>query len=241
MYIIRLDDASEYRDVEKWERIEKLLAQYDIKPVVGVIPDNKDPDLTRQYSWDSTFWEKVRVWQKKEWSIAMHGYQHRFITQNGGINPVNQYSEFAGVPLDSQIRMIQNGIDIFKEHEIKPQLFFAPAHTFDLNTLKALREGSEIQVMSDTIANDQYFEHDFYFIPQQAGRVRPLPMKIVTFCYHPNNMNQSDFIELEKFIRIHKRQFGDFRTLQLKKRKKTLYDWLLFKIYFLFREIRGLR
>ena len=42
-YILRLDDASDYMDVEKWSRMEELLDKYQIKPLVGVIPDNQDP------------------------------------------------------------------------------------------------------------------------------------------------------------------------------------------------------
>ena len=44
-YIMRLDDASEYMDVEKWQRMEDLLDKYHIKPIVGVIPDNQDSDM----------------------------------------------------------------------------------------------------------------------------------------------------------------------------------------------------
>lgn len=241
MYIIRLDDASEYRDLDKWNRVEALLDQYHIKPVVGVIPDNKDPELLEKYPFDFTFWDKVLGWQKKGWSVAMHGYQHRFISKNSGINPVNHYSEFAGLPLDRQIQMIKKSMEIFGNHGVVPQLFFAPAHTFDLNTLEALKRGSRIRVISDTVANNIYFENDFYFVPQQAGRVRALPMKLVTFCYHPNNMNQSEFARLEKFIQSHRNKFGDFRAIQLKKRKRNLYDRLLFKSYFMFRKLRTLR
>lgn len=41
-YIIRLDDASEIMNVSAWERIEELLDNYNIKPIVGIIPNNKD-------------------------------------------------------------------------------------------------------------------------------------------------------------------------------------------------------
>lgn len=47
MYILRLDDASEYRDLGKWRRMTELLRKYNIKPIFGVIPDCKDPELTK--------------------------------------------------------------------------------------------------------------------------------------------------------------------------------------------------
>ena len=37
-YIMRLDDAAEKMDIEKWSRMEKLLDKHSIKPLVGVIP-----------------------------------------------------------------------------------------------------------------------------------------------------------------------------------------------------------
>ena len=101
MYLIRLDDASEKRDIEKWDRIEVLLDKYAIKPLVGVIPHNEDESM-QDYSIDECFWKRIEAWSKKGWTIAIHGYNHKFITKDGGINPVNLRSEFAGVPLDAQ-------------------------------------------------------------------------------------------------------------------------------------------
>ena len=43
-YIIRLDDANEYSDMSKWDRIEKILDKNDIKPLVAVI-QNEDSKL----------------------------------------------------------------------------------------------------------------------------------------------------------------------------------------------------
>ena len=47
-YIVRLDDACETHNISKWTAIEKILDQYSIKPIVGVIPSNEDKKL--QYS-----------------------------------------------------------------------------------------------------------------------------------------------------------------------------------------------
>ena len=58
-YILRLDDASDYMDVKKWQRMEELLDQYGIKPLVGVIPDNLDSSLTDTYEQDPEFWDKT--------------------------------------------------------------------------------------------------------------------------------------------------------------------------------------
>lgn len=231
-YIMRLDDASEYMDVEKWQRMEDLLDKYHIKPIVGVIPDNQDPDMVGVYPKDEQFWKKVQRWKKKGWIIALHGCTHVFETREGGLNPVNDRSEFAGVPLERQKEKIRAGVRILREHGIEPEIFFAPAHTFDENTLIALKEESDIRIISDTIANDIYFENGFYFIPQQSGRVRKLPFKVCTFCYHPNTMEDLSWKVLEDFLQKNANTFTDVGRFELDKRKLTAMDRLLKKVYF---------
>ena len=44
-YLIRLDDASHFSNLEKWDRIEYILNRYNVKPVVAVIPNNMDNNL----------------------------------------------------------------------------------------------------------------------------------------------------------------------------------------------------
>ena len=100
--LLRLDDACPKRDVEKWDRIEVLLDKYGVKPLVGIIPNCKDPAF-ESYSIDKEFWTKrVPEWDKKDWAFAMHGYEHVFNTNEGGINPVNSRSEYAGLSFEEQ-------------------------------------------------------------------------------------------------------------------------------------------
>jgi len=58
-----------------------------------------------------------------------------------------------------------------ENNDLEPKVFFAPSHTFDANTLEALRLESNIGVICDTIANNVYTLNAFYFIPQQTGEV----------------------------------------------------------------------
>ena len=240
MYLIRLDDASDHMDTEKWNRMEAVLDAYGIKPIVGVIPQNKDPTLIQQYKEVPSFWtDTIRRWQDKGWCLAMHGYEHLYTTTSGGINPVNKRSEFAGLRLDEQKRKIRQGYAILKEKGVDPKIFFAPSHTFDKNTLEALRTETDIRIISDTVASDVYFEDGFYFIPQQSGSVRKLPFKPVTFCYHPNIMADRDFSVLEKFLKKYQSNFGAVENV-LKKRRFSTFDSILRRLYFTFRSLRHL-
>ncbi len=228
-YIMRLDDACEKMDVEKWKRMESILDKYGVRPLVGVIPRCEDP-MMAQYSFNPDFWETVSKWISKNWTIAMHGYNHVYTTNCGGINPVNKRSEFAGLPLETQKEKIRKGVDVFRQHGINPKVFFAPSHTFDENTLLALKEESDIRIVSDTIANKPYSKYDMTFVPQQSGRVRKLPFNMVTFCYHPNTMKNSDFLDLELFLQQNQ-CFVDF-PINMVTRKLGVFDRFLKKIYY---------
>ena len=229
-YYIRLDDACEKRHQENWDRVEEILDRFQIKPLVGIIPHCEDSAMGI-YCEDPAFWQRVKLWKKKGWALALHGYTHVCITDQGGLNPVNKRSEFAGVPLEKQKEKIRKGIAVLNKHGIEPKIFFAPSHTFDKNTLIALKECSDIRIISDTIANKPYSQCGFTFIPQQSGKVRNLPLDTVTFCYHPNTMKNTDFVELVNFLNANRIKFKDFPEEQIS-RNKNWYDKILNFLYF---------
>lgn len=237
-YILRLDDASDYMDIDKWKRMEALLDKYDIKPLFGVIPHNQDSSLITQYDRNPYFWQLVKLWIDKGWVPAMHGYEHRYVTENGGINPVNMRSEFAGLSYEEQAEKIRQAWAVFVEHNIVPDIFFAPSHTFDMNTLAAIEKETTIRIISDTVAWDVYKEGNFWFIPQQSGRVRKLPFNTVTFCYHPNTMTENDFEILEFFLSKYGKCFSSVSEV-VRNRKRSIIDVFFKKLYFGLRIIRN--
>lgn len=224
-------------NTEAWARVERMLDENEIKPLVGVIPVNRDPMLL-EFMEDPAFWEKAMAWQEKGWRIALHGYNHVCSSHCAGINPVHSRSEFAGLPLEVQRQKIRAGLAVLQEKGLKPDVFFAPSHTFDENTLEALRLESDIRMISDTVANDTYCRNGFTFIPQQAGRVRKLPFKVTTICLHPNFTTDAEFAEIEAFLRAHSKEFVDPNSLVATKRKKGIMDFIYEKTYFLKRKIR---
>ena len=243
MIIIRLDDAASFMDIEKWQRVEDILDKYKITPLVGVVPNIKDPKMIKKYQKDENFWQKVKKWENKDWIIAMHGYDHLYISKSGGLNPKCSVSEFAGIPLQIQEEKIKQGVKIFQKHNIFPKVFFAPSHTFDENTLIALKNNSDIRIISDTVSNDVYFKDDFYYVPQQIGHEANLPFKVVTICYHPNKMEEKDFIKFENFIKTNQNKIlsnkEEFNQI-IKRRQLSIYDKLLSYCYIKLRRLRKL-
>lgn len=239
MYLIRLDDASDHMHIENWARVERMLDENGIKPLVGVIPMNHDPKLLK-FREDPGFWQKVRDWQAKGWRIALHGCEHVYCTKSGGMNPVHSRSEFAGLPLEIQREKIRTGLAALREKGLNPDIFFAPSHTFDENTLEALRLESDIRIVSDTVANDTYCRNDFTFIPQQSGRVRELPFKVTTICLHPNNLSDREFEEIETFFKAHGDAFADPNAIGVTGRRLGLLDHAYRAAYSLKRKLSDL-
>ena len=236
-YLIRLDDACPYMDAQKWQLMEEILDKYGVKPLVGIIPANADPETMIDEE-DSLFWEKVQKWIAKEWKMALHGYDHVCITQEGGINPVHHRSEFAGLSYEEQTEKVKKGYQILKEHGVESSYFFAPSHTFDEATLKVIREKTPIRKISDMIATKPYKRCGFTVVPCQMGKLRDMPISgYWCACYHPNNMKEGEFEALESFLTIHHHEFISFDDLP-EPGVKSLKDKFLSFAYYTLRRIK---
>ena len=229
-YIIRLDDACPTMHLANWNRLETLLDKYNICPIVAVVPNNKDKELMIDKQ-DDNFWHKVKSWQEKSWEIALHGYKHQYSTQAPSLVPINNYSEFSGLSLKIQKEKIRKGIEIFKEHNISTRLWVAPAHSFDENTIEALKTQSDIHIISDGIAFTPYWDYEMYWVPQQLWRFRKMFFGTWTACFHPDTMKENDFLRLEAFFATNSSKFITLESLTLTKRKKSIIE-KLFEIFY---------
>lgn len=243
-YLIRLDDACPYMDRAKWQRMEDILDKYGVKPLVGIIPANADPKIMIDPE-DVYFWVKAHLWEKKGWGVALHGYDHVCISDGGmkGLNPFWRRSEFAGLTLVQQREKIRKGYAVLKEHGFVLKYFFAPSHTFDENTLEALRLETDIRIISDTIGCYPYRVDDFVFIPQISGHCSEMPLSgIYTFCFHPNTMKEGAFAVLESFLAKKHHQFIGFDDIDLSQyHNKRPIDYLFSWSFFTYRKLRGLK
>ncbi|MEE9327309.1 MAG: DUF2334 domain-containing protein [Cocleimonas sp.] len=222
-YIIRMDDACPTMNRKHWDQFEVLLNKYNIKPIVAVIPNNKDETLMVDEA-DSSFWQKVKDWQNNGWHIALHGYEHLYVNENAGIVPINNRSEFSGLPYGEQKQKIEKGINIFKQHDIDCNVWVAPSHSFDHDTIKALKEVTNIKIISDGIAFSPFSEHGMRWIPQQLWRPRKMPFGTWTICYHPETITDKQFKALTDFIEENHQKFICIDSLSQKSRKKNLVE-----------------
>ena len=134
-----MDDITPDMDWAKFLRFKELCDLYQVKPLIGVVPANQDTMLHIEKP-RTDYWEYLHTLQSEGWCIAQHGYTHIYNTHKKGCFPLNALSEYAGNSYEDQYASLEKGQKILKEHEIHTDIFMAPAHSYDYNTLKALRE-----------------------------------------------------------------------------------------------------
>jgi predicted deacetylase len=228
-YLIRLDDACPTQNRYNWKMIEDILDKYEVKPIVAVIPDCKDPSLAYDKPMEN-FWNIVKDWEKKGWTIGMHGYQHLYVPMDKrkSIVPIHNKTEFAGLPYEVQEEKIKRSWEIFINNGIKPNIWIAPSHTFDHNTLKALLNHTEIRIVSDGFAFDVFKYNNFFFIPQQLWKfIKPpleYPFRLFTICLHPNTMSKEQILAVEKWLKNYRELFIDFNQLEFKNRNWSILE-----------------
>ena len=199
--LIRLDDVAENMSWDLMKKSELLFDEYQIKPVLGVIPENKDKELLN-YPKKDNFWDQVRIWKNKGWEIAMHGYTHVYdkTSKNDDYFNYGGESEFCGHSLETQLDRIKNGLKKFDDEKIKIRTFFAPNHTYDTNTFVALKKCGINEVI-DGYGLMPYVKNNIKFIPQLFYKVLALPFGIQSTQIHLNYWKQEDLNNFEKFIK----------------------------------------
>lgn len=200
--MLRLDDIAPNMHWGNFEQLQARVDQRGIKPLIGVIPDNRDPELLCWPPTSKDFWHEIRTLQRKGWTVALHGYQHRYGSPHGGLLGVHRYSEFAGLSFALQREKLVKALGIFADHGIETDTFMAPGHGYDLTTLRALRDVG-IRYVTDGYALFPFEQHHIVFVPQIVARPQSLrffPFGIFTTCVHLNEMNAADMSRLESFV-----------------------------------------
>lgn len=197
-YMIRMDDITPDMDWDKFNRIRTVFEENNIHPLLGVVPDNRDPKLMIQEKAED-FWSIIRELRDKGWVISQHGTFHQYVTEDSGILGLKNASEFAGLSYQEQVKKIIEGKSILEQNGINTRIFMAPGHTFDDNTVKALKELG-FDTVTDGLYYRPYTYKDILFVPCRLQGYRNIK-GIDTVCLHANNMSDSDIENLEMFCK----------------------------------------
>lgn len=189
---VRFDDICPTMDWAQFSRAENLMEEYGIKPLIGIIPNNQDEDQKINEP-NPKFWEKMRQLQKKGYTVALHGYTHVYNQESPQtIVAGHKHSEFAGNAYEWQYEAINKGKKILNANGIETDVFFAPAHTYDKNTLRAL-SANGFRFISDGLSTMPYVEENVCCIPCRSNGIpRNGKHGIYLAVAHPSEWGRED-------------------------------------------------
>jgi len=209
-YFFRVDDIAPNMNWDNFNLLVSILKKHNIKPLLAVIPDNKDPKLL-EYPVIPDFLRIINELKKDGWIIGQHGWQH-LAQAGGGILKIHNSGEFGGLDLNVQGKMIRDGKDIIASKFEKPEIFVAPRHSFDHNTIEALKHNN-FKFISDGIGLYPFKKWGLIWLPQILWRPRKWFFGLITVALHPNTMNYDELANLRKFIETRRNSIGNFGEL----------------------------
>lgn len=220
---VRLDDITPDMDWERFYAFKALLDRYQVKPLIGVVPDNRDENLKGSKNGaPADFWVYVKELQKDGWVIAMHGHRHIYSTKKGGVFPLNDFSEFAGLPFEVQKEKLSDGREMLATKGIETDIFMAPAHSYDKNTLKALRD-TGFKSLTDGFGNKPYRWDGLTFYPISFKLSRTLRAKsgYSTMVVHTGTVTDEELKQYDKWFankQINWISFGEYLKAEAENR-----------------------
>jgi predicted deacetylase len=227
-----------------WEifaQIEEILTREKIRPILAVVPDNRDKELSVNAP-NPAFWQEVRKWQGWGWTIGLHGYQHTYVTSEAGILRLNWRSEFAGLSLREQKEKIKRGVRVFCMNGVNPDLWIAPAHSFDAHTIQALLDEG-VRTISDGFFLYPHSDGSgVFWIPQQLWHFTPMRFGVWTVCMHHNDWDRKRIREFGDDVVRFKDQITTVETVAnaYRDRTKGVLDALLPAAFRTLRRLRAL-
>ena len=214
-YLLRFDDLSPTMDRARWDRFVPLLERFEVKPILAVVPENRDAELMVAPE-DGGFWEEMRGWQRRGAAIGLHGYRHLCMSEGRSLVPLHRRTEFAGVAEDLQRAWIEAGLEILRGHGLEARVWVGPRHGTDAATVRALKRAG-IQVISDGIWPRPVEWHGAMWIPQQIWEPREMPEGVWTICLHAQTASDALVGRLEEFLG---RNAGAFTSVE-----RVLAEW----------------
>jgi predicted deacetylase len=227
-YLVRFDDICPGMNWPVWREIEKILLDADVKPMLAVVPKNEDAHLDVGPK-EARFWELVRGWQARGWTIGLHGYQHRYVTREAGIIGLNERSEFAGLSAREQADKLERAVEIFRAESVRPDVWIAPAHSFDAATVAALRDVGVDAISDGFFLSAHRDERGMLWVPQQMWGFRYRPFGLWTVCYHHNDWSAGDLKRFAADVAAYRARITHFAEIASAPhiRKKSWQDTLI--------------
>ena len=218
--IIRIDDVCPSMDLIKFDKYIKALKELGVKPLLGVIPLCEDESIN--YGHIDDFWTMLRQLQEDGYSIAMHGVNHVYCTRAKGLVCDRKMSEFSSLPFETQKEKLLQGKTVLEDEGIYTDTFMAPGHSYDRNTLKALKSLGFVYI-TDGRSKNPYVLEGIKCIPATPAWRLHLGCGVLTVCLHPSYEMEKNFNLVKELIRKNKNRIMSFE--EAKNIKSRTYFW----------------
>ena len=150
--VFRYDDFNSESSITLERSILELFGKSGIPLTIGVTPfvtagDVEDPTPTGTLPLDSQKIELLRFAVRSVGAeIALHGHSHQTVSEFSE----NGYSEFVGIPLDTQRTKIERGKAYLESVVGSPvQTLIPPWNSYDADTLKAVADAGITALSAD--------------------------------------------------------------------------------------------
>jgi len=210
-YILRIDDVSPGMSWSNFLPFKLFLESYNIKSVLGVVPDCQDRKLNIEHE-KKDFFDYIRAYHQYGDSIAQHGFSHVYDSKSPGVLRINNRSEFAGHVYSEQFWRIKKGKDILIKEGVWQPWFMPPAHSFDYLTLRVLSDLG-FKAVTDGYGFYPYKIGSMLLVPQMTSYPMNTGFGVMTICLHLNSMSDNQVDNVKKFIEVNHRSMLDFKDV----------------------------
>jgi len=218
--IIRIDDVCPYMDLAKFEKYIHAMKEFGVKPLLGIIPLCEDESIN--YGQIEDFWSMMRQMQDDGYPIAMHGVNHVYCTQVKGLVCDRKMSEFSSLSFEMQREKLMRGKAAIEKEGIYTDTFMAPGHSYDRNTLRALKDIG-FKYITDGRSKKPYMLDGIKCIPAMAAWRLHFGGGVLTICLHPSSDTKKNFDSVMALLKKEKNKVMSFK--EAKNIKNAPYFW----------------
>lgn len=206
-YILRFDDITpEFLTTQTWFEMNEFLKKFELKVILGVIPFSKDKNLNVKGDRQKGIKILKNLYNEGH-LIAIHGCHHDLENiSSKSLVPINRYGEFAGKSKRIQYMLLSKAYSWFLNNGIIPNVWMAPAHSFDEITIECLKE-LKINIISDGLFYGPRLREGMIWIPQQIWQFKKFPFGCWTICIHLLDMSDNSKLKLKSSIRNNIKKF----------------------------------
>lgn len=240
--IVRVDDVCPTMNFDKFNKFIELFDEINVTPLLGIVPACQDLHLMKS-GVNSDFYHMINELIDRGYEISMHGYTH-VMEDHGGraLLTSRKTSEFSGLTYERQKELLDLGKRELERHGLFTDIFMPPAHSYDINTIKALRSVG-FTTVSDGMSLSPYTFEGIKFVPADSS-FRLHKVGLLTLCIHAES---DDFERIAFFLRKYRNRIITFKQAQIIKeisykkarRQEKIRLWIRHIIFILYRCLKS--